>query len=70
MGTLSIERRNVVVSALCALISNKFQPSNFSDNGTLHKFVTEYFMNRNEDTDDDVSSDEEEMLMLSLKIIF
>ena len=54
-------RRNAVVSALQDLTSEEFKPSNFSDNGTLYKFVTEYFTNGNDDMDDDVSSDEEEM---------
>jgi len=54
-------RRNIVVSALHALTSDEFEPYNFSNNATLHEFVTEYFTNGSDEMDDDVSSDEEEM---------
>ena len=63
-------RRNVVVSALHALTSDEFEPSNFIDNTTLHEFVTEYFTSGNNETDDDVSDDEEEMRMFSHSKLF
>jgi len=61
-GTLSMARKDAVVSALHALTSDEFEPSNFSDNNALQALVSEYFADGNDDTDDDgVSSDEEEM---------
>lgn len=57
-------RRNDVVSALHVLTGDEFEPSDFSDNSALQALVTEYFADGNDDTDDDVSSDEEEMRTL------
>ena len=53
-------RKNVVVSALEALNSEEFEPSDFADNIGLQALITEYFAGGNDDTDDDgLSSDEE-----------
>ena len=52
-----------VVSALHALTSDEFLPSNLADNSTLEALVTEYFGRNDDDTDDDESipSEDEEI---------
>ena len=52
-----------VVSALHALTSDKFLPSNLADNSALEALVTEYFGGNDDDTDDDesVPSEDEEI---------
>ena len=53
-------RKKVLVSALEALISEEFEPSDFADNSGLQALITEYFAGRNDDTDNDgLSSDVE-----------
>jgi len=62
VGTLPMARKDIIVSALHILISDEFEPSNFSDKNTLQALVSKYFAGGNDDTGDDgVSSDEEEM---------
>ena len=51
-------RKDVVVSALEALTSKEFEPSDFADNSGLRVLIAEYFAGGNEGTDDN-SSDEE-----------
>ena len=52
-----------VVSALHALTSDEFLPSNLADNSALEALVTEYFGGNDDDTDDDesVPSEDEEI---------
>ena len=52
-----------VVSALHALTSDEFLPSNLVDNSALEALVTEYFGGNDDDTDDDesVPSEDEEI---------
>ena len=50
-------RKDVVVSALEALTSKEFEPSDFADNSGLQALIAEYFAGGNDDTDDN-SSDE------------
>ena len=57
-------KKHVVVSALHALTSDEFEPSDEIDNAALQALVTEYFAEGNDDTDDDVTSDEEEIRTL------
>ena len=62
-------KKQVVASALDVLMSDEFEPSNFSDNAGLHALVTEYFTGGSDDTDDDISSDEEEMCTFASRTI-
>lgn len=48
-------RRNEFVLVLHVLTGNKFEPSDFSNNNASQVLVTEYFANRSDDSDDDVS---------------
>lgn len=57
-------RRSKVLSALHALTSDEYEPSDFSDSSALEALVTEYFADGSDDTDYDVSSEEEEMCTL------
>ena len=58
-----------VVSALHALTSDEFLPSNLADNSALEALVTEYF-GGNDDTDDDESSpSEDEELRMFTRIL-
>ena len=52
-----------VVSALHALTSDEFLPSNLADNSALEALVTEYFGGNDDDIDDDesVPSEDEEI---------
>ena len=56
-----------VVSALHALTSDEFLPSNLADNSALEALVTEYFGGNDDDTDDDesVPSEDEEIRMFT-----
>ena len=54
-------RKCSVVSALQALTNNEFKPSDFIDNAGLQALVTEYVVDGSGETNDDVSSDEDEM---------
>jgi len=55
-------RKDVIVSALHALTSDEFEPSNFSDNDALQALISKYFVGGNDDADNNgASSNEEEM---------
>ena len=54
-------RKKVVVSALEALTSEKFEPSDFADNIGLQALITKYFAGRNDDTDNDGPSSDVEI---------
>ena len=56
-------RRSSVASALHALTNDEFKLSEFIDKAGLLALVAEYFVDGSDETDDDVSSDEEEMCM-------
>ena len=60
---MASSRRSKVASAVQALTSDEYEPSDFSDNSALQALVTEYFADGSDDTDYDVSSDEEEARM-------
>lgn len=58
-------RRSNVVSAVQALTSDEYEPSDFSDRSALEALITEYFADGSDETDNDASSDEEEACMLT-----
>ena len=56
-------RRSKVAFAVQALTSDEYEPSDFSDSSALQALVTKYFADGSDDTDYDVSSNEEEAHM-------
>ena len=58
-------RKDVVVSALEALTSKEFEPSDFADNSGLQALITEYFAGGNDNTDNNGLSNDEEIGMFS-----
>ena len=60
-------RKETVVSALHALTSEEFLPSNLADNSALEALVAKYFGGNDDNIDDDESvlSEDEEIRMFT-----